>query len=87
MEQLYHCPVCGWLGLEEEPRIPYGTHEICSCCGIQLGYEVSNEKGAIRERKEWLARGAPWADEEEEPTDWSIELAKEQIHTFLKKNA
>ncbi len=85
MEQLYHCPVCGWLGLDEESIEPYGTHEICGCCGIQLGYEVSNERGAALQREAWLQHGAPWADEEIEPADWSVELAKQQIREFLAK--
>lgn len=84
MENLYYCPVCGWLGLTEEPKTPYGTHEICSCCGIQLGFEVYNESDAKKERTKWIEQGAPWFDEECEPMEWSLELAKKQIEKFLE---
>ena len=87
MEKLYRCPVCGWFGLNEEPKVPYNTHEICSCCGIQLGYEVYDEKDAEHEREKWLKNGAPWFDEDYDlkPSNWSIETAETQIKELLMK--
>ena len=80
MNVRYRCPVCGWIGLIEEPIEPYNTHEICSCCGIQLGYEVSDKQDATIERKKWLALGSPWFDDSEKPLNWTIEQAKQQIN-------
>lgn len=75
----YACPVCYFQGVDEKPKFPYGTHEICECCGTQYGLDVQNDSDIIRARKKWLESGAPWFDDVTEPVGWSIEKAQEQL--------
>ena len=41
--EFYVCRVCG----AEQPEAPWGddgetpTYDICNCCGVEFGYEVS----------------------------------------------
>lgn len=41
----YTCPVCGWPELDEPPYddTGWGSFEICSCCGIEFGYDQVTE--------------------------------------------
>ncbi len=78
------CPVCGSRGLIEPAVPPFATHEICPCCGTQLGYDVTGADDIEEARGEWLASGAPWFSPLSElnppmPEKWSLEMAKKQI--------
>ena len=42
---MFICPVCGWDQLSENPE--FATHEICSCCGTQFGYDDVPEKTVV----------------------------------------
>lgn len=60
-----NCRVCGYRW----PTPPWGDDgespdfDICPCCEVEAGYEDASPEGARRYRAEWLANGAPWADE------------------------
>ncbi|MDM3871439.1 hypothetical protein QSV34_08730 [Porticoccus sp. W117] len=83
MGKLYACPVCGWTGLDEKPKYPYSSHEICSCCGTQFGLDVVSDSGIKKVREEWLAEGANWFDDETVPTEWNVAAAIRQIKEYL----
>lgn len=54
------CRVCG-LVQEQPPWSEDGevaSFEICSCCGVQFGYEDATLQGVFRYRQEWLDFGA-----------------------------
>jgi hypothetical protein len=82
-EVLHSCPVCGWEGLERKPVHPYGTFEICSCCGTEFGLDVVFEEDIAEARADWLKEGAVWFSDFEKPDDWSMERALEQLRNFL----
>jgi hypothetical protein len=67
-EKLWLCPVCGLLGLRENPAL--GLHEICPCCGCQFGYD---DAGTSWEqlRAQWIAGGARWYSRtRKQPIGW-----------------
>jgi hypothetical protein len=71
----YRCRVCGWL-LREPPwgvdgRTP--LFDYCPCCGVEFGYQDATPSGARSYRERWMARGAPWNDLTERPSDWSLD--------------
>lgn len=82
-ESIFFCPVCGWKGLQKKPVYPYGTFEICSCCGTQYGLDVTCEEDILEVRADWLKEGASWFSDFDMPNDWSTQRALEQIEEFL----
>jgi hypothetical protein len=59
----FTCPVCGYPGLNEQPRseVNGGSYEICPSCGFQFG--VSDEDRGISDdqwRQAWIRAGMPW---------------------------
>jgi hypothetical protein len=64
---LLHCAVCGWdpgyPSWGEDGRDP--TFDICSCCGVEWGYEDSSFASTASFRDAWIARGAPWNNRRE----------------------
>ena len=62
IKQFHKCPVCFYPGLEEEPFVNNeGSFEICSCCGIEFGYELMNPSDTnriIELRNEWIKNGS-----------------------------
>ena len=69
------CRVCGLIQLDppwgEDGKSP--SYEICSCCGVEFGYEDSSVNGVVTYRRKWLEAGANWEDVEERPNNWSAE--------------
>lgn len=66
------CRVCGLL--QHEP--PWGddgkspNFDICSCCGVEFGYEDSSKVSVINYRKVWLEHGTKWFDLKKMPEHW-----------------
>ncbi|EGQ8490607.1 MULTISPECIES: hypothetical protein [Vibrio] len=54
------CRVCGLIQLDppwgEDGKSP--NYDICSCCGVEFGYEDSSVKGVSTYRKKWLEGGS-----------------------------
>ncbi|RDX39102.1 hypothetical protein DZA51_00235 [Vibrio campbellii] len=69
------CRVCGLIQSDppwgEDGKSP--NYDICSCCGVEFGYEDSSVKGVSIYRKNWLKGGSSWEDDAEKPTNWSVE--------------
>lgn len=82
MVNIYQCPICGWIGLDEIQTAPFNSHEICSCCGTQFGLDVIEARDLKTIREDWLAEGAPWFDSDAEPIDWSLDKAVTQIQSI-----
>lgn len=80
------CRVCGL----EQPQPQYGedgctpTFEICSCCGVEFGYEDITAAGVERFRAAWMRRGKKWFDPDVMPKGWSWDRQKESIPNFFK---
>ncbi len=78
------CRVCGLI--QQEP--PWGSdgkspnYDICSCCGVEFGYEDSTDIGVIAYRKKWLESGSKWNNCEDMPENWNVE---EQLKNISPK--
>jgi transcription elongation factor Elf1 len=75
INKFFLCKVCGhnygdytWGENGSDP-----SFNICPCCGTEFGYEDSNEKAIISQRKKWLDKGANWYFPEEKPKDWNLD--------------
>jgi len=77
----FQCPVCKWKGLTEDVKWPYGSHEICECCGTQFGLDVQDNSDIVTVRDEWISQGAEWFSDESKPNNWSLESANKQIQS------
>ncbi|GMU81267.1 MAG: hypothetical protein AMXMBFR47_11380 [Planctomycetota bacterium] len=72
--KLNACRVCGWQ--QEEP--PWGadgktpSFAICSCCGVEFGYEDATPEAIKRYRAKWFADEARWFDPNKKPADWDF---------------
>jgi hypothetical protein len=75
-----HCPVCGFdLGFEAW-RGASSSHQFCSSCGIQFGYDDVPEGAGLQGSRdeiyamwlrEWVAKGMPWFSHgKPEPPEW-----------------
>lgn len=57
------CRVCGY----DPGDPPWGDNgldpsfEICSCCGVEWGYQDMKLEGVLKYRERWLGAGARWA--------------------------
>lgn len=80
----YFCRTCGYHDKEQPfyiaPPPLHPTHNICSCCFSQAGYDDGKEF-----RKDWLKNDAPFYKEKLRPKDWSYEMALLQIKNIPEK--
>jgi len=71
----YYCRVCG---LKQQTK-PWGedgktpTFDICSCCGVEFGYEDAKPLSVKKYREKWLQASADWFSKKEKPKNWSLE--------------
>ena len=79
------CPVCGDDSLLEDPTNMWDTHEICPCCGVQFGLEVSCVEDVLPYRTQWIESGAEWFDDESRPSAWGPDAATKQIQRRLRQ--
>ncbi len=89
MNNLFACLVCGWPGMERPQAAPFGSHDICACCGTQYGLDVATVDDIVSVRTDWLNDGAPWFDTEvgfapPKPNDWSRARAEVKISQACK---
>jgi hypothetical protein len=64
------CPVCGYPGLEEEPRSAEGggSYEICPCCSFQFGVTDEDLGFSFEDwRQRWKREGMRWDKGDSEP--------------------
>jgi hypothetical protein len=67
------CPVCGFPGLEDEPRPAFGggSYEICPSCGFQFGVDDDDRHETFASwRARWVAEGSPWRSSSPAPRGW-----------------
>ena len=57
----------------------FPTHDICSCCGTEFGYEDSNLKAIRNHRKKWLSNPGKWFSPDKKPDHWSAEAQLKNI--------
>lgn len=72
--EAYHCRVCG-LNRGYEPWGEDGNtpcFDICSCCGVEFGYEDCNLEATRSYRKTWLKRNK-WFKPKKMSIDWCLE--------------
>ncbi|RTE09623.1 hypothetical protein EJQ19_11215 [Paenibacillus whitsoniae] len=80
---MYICHVCGFNKLDEPPWGDDGktaSFSICSCCGVEFGYEDATEKGLINYRDKWLNNGAKWFNESKRPESWDVQEQLKRIN-------
>lgn len=76
-----NCRVCGLT----QPDPPWGedgaspNYLICSCCGVEFGYEDSTVESTRTYRDTWLQQGSKWLEPGERPDDWSRERQLSQV--------
>ncbi len=79
--ELYACRVCGYEQLEppwgEDGQSP--TYEICSCCGVEFGYEDSTKTSMKKFRDNWVAAGMQWSEKKQKPDSWDCDLQFKNI--------
>lgn len=58
----FMCPVCGFVGLEEDPNQSCHTYEICPCCFVEFGFDAFPDVPGNFEkmRNRWIQEGMPW---------------------------
>jgi hypothetical protein len=82
--ETFNCRVCGLdQGFEpwgEDDETP--TFDICSCCGVQFGYQDCNEIYVKKFREDWLKKEAKWFTPKQKPDNWVLE---DQLKHILKK--
>jgi hypothetical protein len=84
--QLSHCRVCGL----DQKDLPWGVNgdspsfAICDCCGVEFGYQDCFLEDVVVLRKEWLKKGALWAQPKERAGNWSLEKQLEKIPDDFK---
>ena len=82
----YNCRVCG-LNQGFEPWEDDGespTYAICSCCGVEFGYEDCTSFATKKYRDEWLKNGAKWFSPKDKPNDWSLDKQLQGIPDEFK---
>jgi hypothetical protein len=85
-KELHICRICGL----EQPFFPWGedgqtpTYDICSCCGVEFGYEDATLVAVRNYRKEWIEKGAKWLKPKEMPESWSLEEQLKNIPDEFK---
>jgi rubredoxin len=80
----YQCPVCGYPGLDEPPRLEerYPSYEICPSCGFEFGV-TDDDRGFSYEqwRQEWVNDGMRWwSRARHQPPGWD---PRAQLGTVL----
>jgi hypothetical protein len=82
----YNCRVCG-LNQGVEPWGKDGetpSFDICTCCGVQFGYEDCDILSVKKFRAEWLNNGAHWSWAKNKPENWSLEEQMQNIPDDFK---
>ena len=74
--ELNYCRVCGF---REDVDLPWGadgktaSFTICSCCGVQHGYEDDSLDGVRAYREHWISDGCKWFCRPRKPENWSLD--------------
>ena len=81
--ELLTCRVCGLMQADftwgNDGATP--SHNICSCCGVEFGYEDCLPESIRKYRSGWLSAGAKWTWPKDKPAGWQLELQLAQIPT------
>lgn len=93
MENKFQCPVCGYVGLDEDPIAHPRTYEICRCCFCEFGYDVFTEKpqSISNYRNSWIKNGLTWTnnymlDDPNKPENWDAIDQMRKAGFFSKKD-
>jgi hypothetical protein len=79
------CRVCGLVYPDFYPWGQNGntpSHDICSCCGTEFGYEDNSVASTKTNRQVWIKKGSNWFEPKEKPDKWSLE---EQLKNIPKE--
>ncbi len=71
----YEYPIDNPIWFDDESP----SYDICSCCGVQFGYEDDDYEGVVGYRKHWLREGAKWFSANRRPKDWDLKIQLKQI--------
>ncbi|WP_063827787.1 hypothetical protein [Mesorhizobium loti] len=77
-QDMFNCRVCG---LDQSPDLPWGengkepNHAICSCCGVEFGYEDDSPENCLLVRRNWVQVGrCAWFSPKDRPLDWNMPM-------------
>ena len=65
----FQCRICGLI----QSDLPWGedgktpSFDICSCCGVEFGYQDATIYAIKRYRQKWISEGAKWFQPESKP--------------------
>ena len=85
----FGCPICGYDGLDEEPRpsADGGSFEICPSCGFQFGVS-DDDKGFTYDawRKQWIDGGMVWdKGRSSPPSGWNPVYQLARLGVFVRR--
>lgn len=60
------------------------TFDICSCCGVEFGYEDISIYSIQNFRSKWLSLGAKWFNSKLQPQEWDIDKQFKNIPKKFK---
>lgn len=67
------CRVCGYGGDEFYDASGEPTFVICDCCSAESGYQDATPEAARAHRQRWLAEGAKWRSQSQQPVGWNLD--------------
>jgi hypothetical protein len=55
------------------------TYDICSCCGVEFGYEDCFVQSTKKYRKNWIDEGGLWNEPQFRPENWDLDKQLKQV--------
>jgi hypothetical protein len=79
----WNCRVCGFHQMEpqygDDGKSP--TFNICTCCGVEFGYQDTTVNSAKSFRKKWIEDGCAWSEPDRRPEKWDLDAQLSHIPT------
>ena len=87
IEGSFYCRICGYDMGEEPWEVGFPDYYpncfICACCGAESGYQDYTFESTLEYRYEWIAKGCPWFEPRERPTDWDYREQLKNIGVYI----
>lgn len=77
-----NCRVCGFhteTPIRDEDN--NATYEICSCCGVEFGYEDYTKESTLKYREKWINSSCEWFESKLKPQDWNLDEQMKNINS------
>ncbi|MCX6318209.1 MAG: hypothetical protein NTW29_13020 [Bacteroidetes bacterium] len=86
MTHKFHCRVCGFSydelhwGIDDKSP----DYDICTCCGVEFGYEDFTIESVKNYRDNWIKLGMIWFVPKTKPDEWNWEVQSGNIPEVYK---